>query len=253
MSSWKANGSNGTGTADLNPAELGVRRSSLVAFVDYDYLYRQNGNVVNSSGRLQSFSDRKGNAYTPPITATVAAQFTEWTNGFYGLSLASNRGTFVSSSVLIPSSGDWTLMALFTQNTGSDGYPFADNDTSNWVGAGFLSTNALRVGWGSVVTFDPASSTNVGNPTSLILSWDAANGRLRTFLNNAEKDDRATTAPTMTDRKLMVGGRASSGSVTAAVEGTINSVLLFSEAGDDGSSFITALKAFGTYRANQGW
>ena len=144
-------------------------------------------------------------------------------------------------------------MALFTQTVGSDGYPFANNDTSNYVSAGFLSTNALRVNWGSVVTFDPASSTNDGNPCSLILSWDSGAGKLRTFLNNVEKDDRSTTAPTMTDRELICGGRRNAASVTGVIEGTLNSVLLFSEAGDDGSAFISKLKAFGEGRAARGW
>lgn len=251
---WIGNGVTAAGDQVALATDLAILdRGTLLAFVDYNYLYNQVRLDLDSNGRLLTFKDRLGNAFTPPIANTVATQFVEWTNGQYGLSLASNRGTFRSSASLIPSSGDWTLIALFTQGLATDGFPFADNDTSNWVSAGFLNTNQLRVGWGTTGTFDPAASTNDGNPCSLILSYDSVNGKVRTFLNNVEKDDRSKTGPGISDYKLMVGGRTNGASVTAVVEGTINCVALFEEAGDDGSAFITMLKEFGEGRAAQGW
>ena len=257
MADWVASDADGDGTVIIPAAELALRRklgSTLLAFVDYHAMDVAGGNDLDTNGRLQSFNDECGNAFEPVISNTVATQLIAWVNEHFGLSLASSRGVFRSTSNVFPTSGSFTLFALFSQTLGSDGWPFANGDSSTPVSAGFkTTTNGIRVNWGTDGEYTVTGGTNVGDPVFLVLSYDASVNKARVFFNNAKIDERTKSFPNITDRRLYVGGWRNAASVTAVVEGTICCVGLLSEAGDGGSALMDILYQFAEDRAAEGW
>lgn len=257
MNDWVAADTTGSGDVIIPAAELALRKklgSTLLAFVDYHALDVAGGNDLDTNGRLVSFTDECGNAFEAVISNTAATQLVEWVNSHFGLSLASSRGVFRSISDVFPSSGSFTLFALFSQSLGSDGWPFANADSSTPVSAGFkTTTNGIRVNWGTDGEYTVTGGTNVGDPVFLVLSYDASVNKARVFFNNVKIDERTKSFPNITDKRLYVGGWRSGATVTAVVEGTICCVGLLGEAGDAGSALMDILYQFAEDRAAEGW
>lgn len=263
MSLYSLKGTTGVGPQLLRATDAALfRRQSMLALVDYEALRLMPSGAkdLDINSRIRNVPDLVENAaaggmvYDHVGLLSAGNRLVSWANGLTGLEMVSSTGVKRSRTNRVPTSGDWTMVSLFTQQMGLDGYPLMTADTAGFIGAGYTAANALRVWYGAgFYDLTGGSALNDGLPCCIILSRQASGNRLRVWRNGVEIDDRAQAIGAVTDARLMVGGISTGASATGVVDGVIHLVALAAEAGDDGSAFITDCKVMANGRSAAGW